>query len=117
MAVAISSPTRIVVRLVHASVNALRAKARDLGAGGVHPQWPARMEMCERCPMRVVQCGKSYCGKPFLQLIEREEHTDGCGCPTREKARDPSEHCPRDTHFEPARTSKTSCNCVWCTAA
>jgi len=114
MAVSISSPSRVLARLVFASINFTRSSVRDLTGGSVHPQWQERMEACERCPMRVVQCGKSYCGKPLLKQVEREEHLDGCGCPTRAKARDTQGHCPRTAGYAEPTTTKASCDCVWC---
>lgn len=64
--------------------------------------------------MRVVQCGTSYCGKPFLRQIERDQATDGCGCPTRKKAKDPAEHCPITRLGVLATRRETGCNCKWC---
>ena len=74
----------------------------------------ARAEICERCPLRVVQCGKSYCGKPYLQQIDRDPAVDGCGCPCRAKAKDPAEHCPLSTRHHPATKTATGCDCKWC---
>jgi hypothetical protein len=111
---AVLSPSRLLARLVYASINFSRSHIRDTLGTGVHPQWQDRMEICESCPLRVVKCGKSYCGKPLLQNIDREEHAEGCGCPTRAKARDPQAHCPRTRNYEPPTTTKQSCDCVWC---
>jgi hypothetical protein len=66
--------------------------------------------------MRVVQHGESYCGKPFLQLLDRDPAIDGCGCPTHDKAKSPDEHCPVTARFEPSLSSKAGCNCKWCAA-
>ena len=64
--------------------------------------------------MRVIQCGKSYCGKPFLQLVNRDEALDGCGCPTLAKAKDPEEHCPVDPAFQASHIIDGRCTCKWC---
>lgn len=76
--------------------------------------WPQRAEVCERCPMRVVQCGISYCGKPFARLPIRDTVTQGCGCPTRAKAKDPAEHCPLTVQYVAAVQSGDGCDCKWC---
>ncbi len=76
--------------------------------------WVARATACERCPLRVVKCGVSYCGTPFAGMPVRDPGIDGCGCPTREKARDGAEHCPIDTSHQPARTIDGDCTCKWC---
>jgi hypothetical protein len=110
---AIVSPTRVFVRLVQASLKASSAIVRSAGVGAVASDWPARAEACARCPLVYVQCGKSYCGKPFLKQIEREEHVEGCGCPVLAKAKDPAEHCPRNARFQPSSKS-ANCDCVWC---
>src|SRR5260221_537312 len=68
--------------------------ARRAGAGGVHPDWAARATLCERCPMRVLVGKVSYCGQPLHRKPVRDETEGGCGCPTREKAKSPAEHCP-----------------------
>ncbi|HTL30136.1 MAG TPA: hypothetical protein VL282_12980, partial [Tepidisphaeraceae bacterium] len=58
-----------------------------------------------------------YCGKPFLKQMARDEVSEGCGCPTREKAQAPEEHCPIDPRHERAVQSNGSCTCKWCTQA
>ncbi len=90
------------------------ARLRRLGLLPIRIDWVARATVCERCPMRVVKCGVSYCGKPFLGMPLRDPVVDGCGCPTREKARDPQEHCPIDRRHEAARTEASECTCKWC---
>ena len=64
--------------------------------------------------LRVIQCGRSYCGKPFLQLPNRDDAVDGCGCPTIAKAKDGNEHCPIDVRHQPCKEVDGSCNCKWC---
>jgi hypothetical protein len=75
--------------------------------------WMARAEICERCPLRAKEKGISYCGRPFLQQIDRDPVIDGCGCPTIAKAKDPSEHCPVNARHQPASRG-SGCNCKWC---
>jgi len=91
--------------------------ARKFGTTPTAANWVQRAEMCERCPLRVIQCGKSYCGKPFLQQPVRDAVVDGCGCPTHAKAKDPAEHCPLNEQYQPAAQSNGSCNCRWCRLA
>jgi hypothetical protein len=90
------------------------ARLRGMGLTPVAVDWTARAAICERCPMRVIRGGVSYCGEPFLQLIERDPAVDGCGCPTRDKAKSPEEHCPVDRQFGPAAIAGGRCNCRWC---
>jgi hypothetical protein len=100
--------------LSRAAAKATSARLRRLGARAVAPDWAARAVLCERCPLRVVRDGVSYCGQPFLRQIDRDPAADGCGCPTREKARSPSEHCPLDAAHRPAVRRAGRCNCKWC---
>jgi hypothetical protein len=90
------------------------ARLRQIGALPSSGDWVRRAEICENCPMRVVRAGVSYCGTPFLQKIDREPSQDGCGCPTREKAKSPSEHCPITRRHLPSTQSDVGCNCKWC---
>jgi len=90
------------------------ARLRRLGVVDIHSDWQQRAAICEFCPMRVIRCGVSYCGKPFLQLIDREPAVDGCGCPCRDKAKSPGEHCPIDGRGRPAHHSDGDCSCKWC---
>jgi len=90
---------------------------RRLGLTGPASGWESRAAVCERCHLRVIQCGVSYCGKPFLHQILRTDAIDGCGCPCQEKAKTPGEHCPLDIHNHPANHAKNPCNCKWCNAA
>jgi hypothetical protein len=100
--------------LVSAAFRSLGAAARRVGWGRVAADWQAKAEICERCPLRVVRCGISYCGKPFLQKIDREPAIDGCGCPCREKAKTPGEHCPLDRFHRAAVAGGDGCTCKWC---
>jgi len=111
-----SSPSRVVLRISLAGVKWAKGRLRSAGVGDVHPEWQARAEACQRCPLVVVdRCGRSYCGRPFLRKVDRDEPTEGCGCPVLAKARDPREHCPRDARFNaPARDEHGNCSCVWC---
>ena len=88
-----------------------------MGIVAVHRDWVARATVCERCPLRVVSGGKSYCGNPLLQQVHREVSVDGCGCPTREKARSPEEHCPLTVSHRAARVGSGACDCKWCRLA
>jgi hypothetical protein len=90
------------------------ARLRQIGALPSSTDWVRRAEICEGCPMRVVRAGVSYCGTPFLQKIDREPSVDGCGCPTREKAKSPAEHCPITQRHLPSTQSHDGCNCKWC---
>ncbi len=100
--------------LSRAAAKATAARLRALGRLTVHPHWQERAEMCERCPMRVIASGRTYCGSPFLQKIDRDPATDGCGCPTIAKAKDPSEHCPLTPRYTPATRHASACDCRWC---
>jgi hypothetical protein len=85
--------------------------------GATAPNWADRAAVCERCPLRVIRGGISYCGTPFLEQIDRTDSADGCGCPTGAKAKDPAEHCPLDARHQPARTQDSRCTCKWCALA
>jgi hypothetical protein len=92
------------------------ARLREVGALRVYPRWEARAAVCERCPLKVVQCGVSYCGKPLTRQLERDPATDGCGCPCHDKAKSAREHCPIDSHHRAAHRGEGACNCKWCAA-
>ena len=79
--------------------------------------WAQRARICETCSMRRIVRGVSYCGRPFLQQVQRDHAEDGCGCPCHDKARDPSEHCPIDERHRPATRQDGACTCKWCAAA
>lgn len=64
--------------------------------------------------MRILEKGKTYCGRPLLRKIEREPAIDGCGCPVNDKAKSPGEHCPLATNHLPAQVIDGKCNCKWC---
>src|SRR5262249_7210685 len=67
--------------LSRAAAKAAGARLRRLGALATHPDWSARAVVCERCPVRVVRAGVSYCGKPFLNRFgdnEDRDPADGC---------------------------------------
>lgn len=102
------------VAITRAAAKAGAARLRRVGLLPVRIDWVARATACERCPLRVIKCGVSYCGTPFLNMPMRDPAVDGCGCPTREKARDGAEHCPIDANHQPARTVEGACTCKWC---
>ncbi len=109
------SPTRLVYRLSQAGVKRLGSIFRGIGVGSEHPDWQARAEICSRCPLCVTEKRHAFCGKPFLSKINREEATEGCGCPVLEKAKDPAEHCPRNRVFDPSTKAHADlCDCTWC---
>jgi hypothetical protein len=103
--------------LSRAAANAVSARLRRMGIGASASNWAARAAVCERCPMRVIRAGVSYCGRPLLEQVQRDPAIDGCGCPTRQKARAPDEHCPLDSRHRPASRLSTGCNCKWCELA
>lgn len=109
------SPSHLLIQLTRAGVKKLGSAIRGVGMLREHPDWQARAEICTRCPLGVVENRRAYCGKPFLSKIEREEATEGCGCPIYDKAKDPAEHCPRNRLFE-ASTKSGECDCTWCVA-
>ena len=112
------SPARLFVTLSFAGVKRARSVLRQVGATREFAGWGDRAAICAACPLSVAQCGKLYCGKPLLRQLDRDEPTQGCGCPVRLKAQDPAEHCPRTARY--AASSKgdaSACDCVWCVAA
>jgi hypothetical protein len=100
--------------LTRAAGKFARSVARRAGVGAVHPHWTLRAEICERCPVRMVVGRVSYCGKPLHHKPIRDQAEDGCGCPTRENAKDPEEHCPLTPRHLPA-SGGDPCDCKWCT--
>lgn len=76
--------------------------------------WAQRAEVCERCHLRTVYRGISYCGKPLLMQVNRVAEIEGCGCPTHDKAKSPGEHCPLDRRHGGAQVVGGICNCKWC---
>src|SRR5262249_40397117 len=99
--------------LSRAAAKAASAKLRQLGAARVQPDWSRRATVCERCPLRVIRRGISYCGRPLLERVDRDEAVEGCGCPTVAKAKTPGEHCPLNRTNDPA-IGGPSCDCKWC---
>ncbi len=95
---------------------AASARWREISGGKVAVDWVAREEICARCPMQVVSRGVSYCGTPFLRKIDRDLAEDGCGCPTRAKAKSPDEHCPVNERYQLAvlGSGRRACDCKWC---
>ncbi|HEX8323063.1 MAG TPA: hypothetical protein VF595_04040 [Tepidisphaeraceae bacterium] len=119
-----TSPTKLLFTLARAAGKAATAKLRGVGMAAEAADWAVRAEICERCPLRVVKCGVSYCGQPLMRRIVRDPAVDGCGCPTRAKAKDPTEHCPITPRHEPSHTMAgpgvagvIGCGCKWCHAA
>jgi hypothetical protein len=102
--------------LSRAAAKAASAKLRRLAVLPRKQDWSVRAAVCERCHMRVVHRGVSYCGQPLLRQIDRDPAVDGCGCPTREKAKDPAEHCPIDLKNLRTTQNNTACTCKWCAA-
>jgi hypothetical protein len=101
--------------LSRAAAKSAASRLRRLGVLAQARDWVQRASMCESCPVRIIHNGDSYCGRPFLHQIHREP-TDGCGCPTVEKAKSPDEHCPLDWSNHPARNLPEGCTCKWCNA-
>lgn len=100
--------------LSRAAAKAAGARLRRLGILPQAGDWAARAGACERCPMRTVYVGVTYCGRPLLHQVARDPSAEGCGCPTAAKAKRPGEHCPLDRHNRPAVTSALGCTCKWC---
>lgn len=112
---ATASPTKLLFTLARAAGKAATSKLRLAGFVPEANDWAAKAEVCERCPIRVVKCTVSYCGQPLLRNLVRDPVTDGCGCPTRAKAKDPAEHCPITPRHD-ASTGGPDCQCKWCVA-
>jgi hypothetical protein len=108
-----SRPSRFAA-LSRAAAKYAGAIARRAGAAGVHPDWTIRAAVCEQCPLRVVAGSVSYCGQPMQRKPLRDPSLDGCGCPTREKAKAPDEHCPLTPRHQPAASEDGVCDCKWC---
>src|SRR5689334_19292682 len=100
--------------LSKAAAKAASARLRGMSLLPTRRDWAARAAVCERCHLRVLHRGVSYCGRPFLELIDRDLATDGCGCPTHDKAKSPDEHCPLDVRNQAAQSTRAHCNCKWC---
>ena len=97
-----------------AAAKSAASRLRRLGLLRQASDWASRASICETCHLRHVHKGASYCGRPFLQQIDRDTAEDGCGCPVREKARSPHEHCPLDWRSRRARDLPEGCTCKWC---
>ena len=97
-----------------AMAKAAAARLRATGALRTSVDWAARAAACERCPLLVVRGGVGYCGTPFLRQVHRDPTVDGCGCPTRDKARSPAEHCPITPRHGPSSNAGGACSCKWC---
>jgi hypothetical protein len=100
--------------LSRAAAKSASAKLRAMRILPTRLDWAARAAACERCPLRVVSRGVSYCGTPFLRKMSRDAALDGCGCPTVAKAKDSAEHCPLNSRNRPATKSGGKCDCKWC---
>jgi hypothetical protein len=109
-------PSTLIPRfpLVFAAIKATSAWARRFGFMETATNWGEKAALCERCHLRVVKCNVSYCGRPFLQHVDRDQSIEGCGCPCIEKAKSPDEHCPLDKCHLPAVNTDGKCTCKWC---
>jgi hypothetical protein len=103
--------------LSRAAAKHASSRLRQMGLLQEQADWVTRASICERCPLRVIHKKASYCGRPFLQQVERDPTVDGCGCPIRAKAADPAEHCPLTPRHLPAALADGRCNCKWCSAS
>ena len=100
--------------LSRAAAKSAASRLRRLGLLREQADWPTRAATCETCRPRFVHQNVTYCGRPFLHQIDRDPAEDGCGCPVRDKARSPEEHCPIDWRTRPARQLPDGCTCKWC---
>jgi len=103
----------MLISVVRAAPKAASARLRQAGMLSDASGWEERAAVCETCHLRVVRCGVSYCGVPLLEFPDRDEAVDGCGCPCRDKAKSPGEHCPLPG--APGDAS-AACSCKWCRA-
>ena len=103
--------------LSRAAAKSASAKLRAMRVLPVRHDWAARAAACERCHLRVVSGGATHCGTPFLQKVDRDPVSDGCGCPTIAKAKDPTEHCPLNARHQAATAVGGRCDCKWCDGA
>jgi hypothetical protein len=92
------------------------ARMRSMGLLPAKVDWATRAGVCARCPLLVVRGQTSYCGRPFLEKIDRDAELDGCGCPVRAKAQDPAEHCPLTVANRKSTRVGAACDCKWCAA-
>ena len=100
--------------LSRAAAKAAAGRLRRLGLLPEAVDWARRAAVCETCPLRTIRNGVSYCGRPFLQMVDRDPAHHGCGCPTRAKAKSPDDHCPLDENNRPAQRTAEGCTCKWC---
>jgi hypothetical protein len=103
--------------LSRAAAKSAAGRLRELGILPQAVDWARRAAVCETCFLRAVRGGVSYCGRPLLQQITRDPALDGCGCPTRAKAKSPAEHCPLDRGNRPSVQDAQGCTCKWCVGA
>src|SRR5437868_137557 len=101
-------------QLSRAAAKSAAAGMRRAGLLPLRVNWAARATVCERCPLRVIRGGVSFCGQPYLSQVDRDPATEGCGCPTLDKAKDPGEHCPLTFANVAASTGLGRCDCKWC---
>ena len=114
---ALGSRPGVFAALSRAAAKSAASRLRRLGVLPQRVDWAARASACERCPLRVVSAGVSYCGTPFLRKVDRDPALDGCGCPTVSKAKDPAEHCPVTARHQAASMVDDACDCKWCALA
>ena len=114
---ALGSRPGVFAALSRAAAKSAASRLRRMGVLPVRVDWAGRAATCERCPLRVVARGTSYCGTPFLQRVDRDPALEGCGCPTVAKAKDPAEHCPVNVRHASATSIDGACDCKWCERA
>jgi hypothetical protein len=102
--------------LSRAAAKSAASRLRRLGVLPEAVNWSQRAAVCEACPLRTIHGGVSYCGRPLLRQIDRDVAVNGCGCPTRAKAKAPDEHCPLDPCNRAAGRTGGACTCKWCHA-
>lgn len=112
--VVISLQHSVVGQMSRAAFKAIRSQFRRLRLAPVDPRWPAKAEICLRCPLRVIEGKTVYCGKPYLHKPDRVDALDGCGCPVNAKAKDRTEHCPINWQHTAAAQPPRRCDCKWC---
>jgi hypothetical protein len=100
--------------LSRAAAKSAAGRLRRLGLLPEAVDWARRATVCETCHLRTIRNGVSYCGPPLLHQITRDTAQDGCGCPTRAKAKAPQEHCPLNRRNGAATRSGAACDCKWC---
>jgi hypothetical protein len=111
---ALSCCTSAFATLSRAAAKSAASRLRRMGLLSASADWARRATICESCPMRIIDRGISFCGRPLLQRVDREPSIHGCGCPCREKAKSPNEHCPLDWRHHPSQIRMDGCTCKWC---